>query len=589
MAPDGSGGVVYIKKTSGRDHVFVVPFLAGAWGAPLRVDLGQEFDSSWARIAAGDRGRLLVTWVQEFGAGTDRMFSATLDPGSRGFRPPVPVDLNVGEATSAFPSLAMNAGGQAYLTYFVVTDTSAANPPGYVGGEVRLARYNNLLWSGFGSPLDRNPATPIRLPTAAAAPRVGVDLRGNAVVAWQEPDDEFVDRIWARRAFSGGTVGIPLQVSPSSWEGGPVRGPADAFGLDVTGFGQAAVAFRQQPGQSGKLTAPRAFVNQIGDAFGQRGAAFEGPRTIDGAGVGALGAPDVAVDTNGTFVSAFASGAATLLVRGDQGTVKAAQRIDEGASSLAGEPLVDLAETGATVTAWREQRGGGLIGVQEDRADGVEEPGLLAIPRGATVSGLRMGGSGLGDAILAWMQGSGATAQLAAAIVDAPPDPFLVEAPEGWVRRPRLTVHWAAATNAIGSVTYSVSVDDEPVGKTTRRLVARLRTGELGEGPHRVQVFAIDDEGQQTGSRGASIRIDREPPEVTVRRRGHRLSVAISDGARRATSGVKGSSVQVSFGDGGKGKQARHVYERAGVYMLRVSARDRAGNSVSFTRKVRIR
>ena len=84
-------------------------------------------------------------------------------------------------------------------------------------------------------------------PTEATGPEVGIDVNGGAVVAWREPDDEFVNRIWARRVF-GTSFGIPLQVSPSSWEGVPLRGEADAFSLDDAGFGQVAVAFRQQPG-----------------------------------------------------------------------------------------------------------------------------------------------------------------------------------------------------------------------------------------------------------------------------------------------------------------------------------------------------
>ncbi len=316
MAEDGSGGVVYLRKAGERNHVFVSRFDGSAWSAPLRVDGGQEFDSSWPRIAAGSRGRLLVTWVQEFGVGSDRMFSATLDPGAAAFQTPIPVDFNVGEATASHPDLTMNAGGQAYLAYLVVTDTSAANPPGYVGAGVRVARYNNRLWSQLGGPVNRNPAAPLRLPTAATGPRIGIDAQGNAVVAWLEPDDEFVDRVWARRLF-GTSAGVPLPVSPSSWEGAPVRGPADAFALDVAGFGQAAVALRQQPGQSSKLTAPRLFVNEMPDAFANGASAFKGARPVDGGNVGGLGLPSVGVEPNGAFVAGFGSGNSSLLGSGD--------------------------------------------------------------------------------------------------------------------------------------------------------------------------------------------------------------------------------------------------------------------------------
>jgi hypothetical protein len=620
MAEDGSGGVVYLKKAGGHNHVFVARFYGGTWSAPQRIDNGQEFDSSWPRIAAGNKGRLLVTWVQEFGAGTDRMFSANLDPGASGFEPPVPVDFNVGEATSSFPDLTMNAGGQAYLAYTVVTDISATNPPGYVGASVRVARYNNRLWSVLGSPVNRNPATPVRLPTEASGPRVGIDAPGNGVVAWQEPDDEFVDRIWARRLF-GTSVGVPLQVSPSTWEGAPLRGSTDAFALDVAGFGQAAVAFRQQPGQSSKLTAPRLFVNEMPDAFANGASTFRGARLVDSGNRSGLGAPSVGVEPNGAFVAGFGAGTATDLAAGDLEEVKPVERLDEGGSSIAGEPEVDLAETGAAVAAWREQRGGsGLVEVQERRSDEVVDPAALRAPRGGAVGSLRMGSSGLGDAIVAWTQGSGANTQVAAAVVDAPPDPFFVQTPEGWRRQPKIAIHWAAAVNAIGRVTYSVSVDDEPVGKPTKKLFAELLSRRIGDGRHRIQVFAIDDAGQETGSRNAVLLVDRRPPRVKLKRRGNRLAVVVSDGARRETSNLKGSSVRVSFGDGsgGQGKKGgggattissagreslrrghgkskkpvvktiRHDYSHPGTYQLAVTARDRAGNRTHFERKVRI-
>ena len=612
MAEDGSGGVVYLKQAGGRNHVFVSRFDGRAWSAPLRVDGGQDFDSSWPRVAAANRGRLLVTWVQEFGVGTDRMFSATLDPGATAFQAPVPLDFNVGEATSSFPDLAMNAGGQAYLAYLVVTDTSPANPPGYVGGAIRVARYNNRLWSQLGGPVNRNPAAPLRLPTAVSGPRIGIDANGNGVVAWQEPDDEFVDRVWARRLF-GTNVGIPLQVSPSSWEGSPLRGPADAFDLDVAGFGQAAVALRQQPGQSGKLTAPRLFVNEMPDAFAAGAAAFKGARPADGGAVGGLGSPSIGVEPNGGFVAGFGSGPSTLLASGDLEAVRPVTRLDQGGSSVPGEPLVDLAETGASIAAWREQRGGsGLVAVQERRSDGVIDPATLSAPRGGTVGSLRLGSSGLGDAIVAWTQGSGSGAQIAAAVIDAPPDPFFVQTPNGWRRQAQIAIHWAAAINAIGGLIYSVSVDDEPVGKPTKRLFTRLLGKRIGDGRHRIQVFAIDEAGQETGSRNAVLLVDRRPPKVSLRRRGNRLAVVVSDGARRETSGVKGSALQISFGDGEargggggggggttisvaprKGKETaksvrRHTYERPGAYTLTVTARDRAGNTTALRRKVRV-
>lgn len=624
MSEDGTGGIVYLKEVEGRDHVFAAQFRDGAWRAPQRVDVGQSFDSSWPRIGAGDGGRLVVTWVQEFGVESDRMFSATLDPGANSFQPPVPVDFNVGEATSTHPDLAMNRGGQAYLVYRVVTDTSPSNPPGYIGADTRVARYGSRLWSVLGTPIDRNLVTPVREPSAANAPEVGIDIQGQGVVAWQEPDDEFVDRVWVRRLF-GANFGIPIQASPSSWEGLPLRGPADAFSLDVAGFGQTAVAFRQQPGQASRLTAPRAMVNLMPDVFSEAAQKFGGALLADGGVRAALGPPSVAVEGRGLYLSGFSDGVATLLGGGDEAAAGELERVDEGLSSVPGEPLVDVAETGAAVLAWIEQRGAtGLLSVQERRADGVAEATALSAPTGGAVERFAMGGSGLGDAIVAWKQGTGANSQIAAAVVDAPPDPFLVLLPTGWQRKKRIRIDWDPSRNAVGGVRYSVSVDDEPVAENLKRLHAVLKPDDIGSGRHRIQVFATDDVGQETGSRVARLLVDRRRPRVKLRRRGRRVTVVVTDGKKRANSTLRKRSVKVNFGQRrrakasaaaarpkgagqskpkGKGKRKakgkkkraaptvrrRHTYTAPGRYRIRVRARDRAGNRTNWTRVVRIR
>ena len=611
MSEDGTGGIVWLKQVDGHSHVFAAQYRGGAWRPAQRVDVGQSFDSSWPRIGAGDDGRLVVTWVQEFGIESDRLFSATLDPGANGFQPPVPIDFNVGEATSTFPDLAMNRGGQAYLVYRMITDTSPSNPTGYVGADTRVARYNGRLWSVLGTPVDRNANSPVRLPTEANSPKIGIDVQGGGVVAWQEPDDEFVDRVWARRLF-GASVGIPLQVSPSSWEGAPLRGPADAFSLDVSGFGEASVAFRQQPGQASKLDAPRAMVNETPDVFSELSGSFGQALLIDGGARGGLGAPSIGVDPRGLFVSGFSSDVASLLTSGDDVSAQPVERLDGSASSVAGDPQVDLAETGAAVAAWRELRGAvGLVAVQERRADGVIEPTELSAANGGAVGRLVLGGSGLGDAILAWEQGSKANSQIAASVVDAPPDPFLVLLPEGWQRKKKIRVAWDHSLNAISRVRYSVSVDDEPVVENRKHLSAYLTPDDIGDGRHTIQVFAIDGAGQETGSRFGRLKVDRHGPEVKLRRHGRRLTAIVSDGPRRSSSGVRRGSVRVSFGAGasastdsprssdrnrrkGRGKGSRkpvavrvvHVYEHDGRYRLTVRARDKAGNATVLQRTV---
>ncbi len=98
MSEDGTGGLVYRKRVNGRVNVFVSRFTAKGWQAPQRVDVGQNFNSSWPAIGAGDNGRLVVTWVHEFGGAVqNRMYSAVLGPGATRFQPPIALDLDVRE------------------------------------------------------------------------------------------------------------------------------------------------------------------------------------------------------------------------------------------------------------------------------------------------------------------------------------------------------------------------------------------------------------------------------------------------------------------------------------------------------------
>jgi hypothetical protein len=235
----------------------------------------------------------------------------------------------------------------------------------------------------------------------------------------------------------------------------------------------------------------------------------------------------------------------------------------------------------------------------------VVEPTELSAAQGGGVGRLALGGSGLGDAIVAWEQGSGANAQIAATVIDAPPDPFLVLLPEGWKRKKRIRIAWDHSLNAIGRVRYSVSVDDEPVVENRKRLNAYLTRDDIEDGPHKIQVFAVDAAGQETGSRVGPLWVDRHGPRVTLRHRGRRLTVVVSDGPRSSSSGVRRGSVRVSFGDSGgakasssakgRGKKRKpvtvrvvHTYEHGGRYRLQIRARDKAGNVTLLRRKVGI-
>ena len=77
---------------------------------------------------------------------------------------------------------------------------------------------------------------------------------------------------------------------------------------------------------------------------------------------------------------------------------------------------------------------------------------------------------------------------------------------------------------------------------------------------------------------------------MRVRRKGRKVTVTATDGARARASGVVG--LTIAFGDGARSSASRgsvtHAY-RAGKWRLRASARDAAGNVATLAKRLRIK
>jgi hypothetical protein len=600
MASDGSGGIVYRKRVEGRAHIFAALYSGGQWGPAQRVDVGQPFESSFPAIAAGEGGRLVVVWTNHYSSTTDGLFSAALEPGSTGFQPPVPIDLDIGEATGTYPSVAMNLSGQALVAYRVITAVSGPStpeiPPGYVDAEIRMARFDGEYWSSFGLPINRNPAQPMLTPTAANSPKVAIDLTGQGLVAWQEPDNSFVNRVYARRIF-GMVPGNILQVSPSTYAGDPLNGPADEFALDVSGFGEGAVAWRQQPAPGSGFTRPRVFLSEIPSSFDPHGSAFAPARIVDGGGgeglAGPIGPLSMAVDGEGDFDVGFGSGVSSLDARGTETTLSAPVRLDEANSDVAGDPVLTRADNGALAAAWKvDEHGAGAVAVLERRADGTPNRALVAAPGGGAVHQLDLGASHHGDALIGFLQGDGANTKIAAVVVRAPPGEFVLDTPATWVNAKRVPLQWETPLAGAGQLTYSVLVDDREVAENLTSTETTLSGSEISDGVHTIQVEATDSLGQVVDSVPATLKVDRTPPHVSVRVRGDSVTVRISDLPKGESSGVDAGSVSVRFGDGRSGggrTRFTHRYKRGGSYTITVAAADNAGNSTTVHRRVTVR
>ena len=331
MASDGTGGIVYRKRVDGRPHIFAALYSGGQWGPPQRVDVGESFESSFPAIAAGEGGRLVVVWTNHYSSTTDGLFSAALEPGSTGFQPPVPIDLDIGEAIGTYPSVAMNLAGSALVAYRVITAVSGPStpeiPPGYVqGGNPHGALRRRVLV------LVRAAAEPQPRPADARAHgrQLAARSRSTSPVRASSPGRSPTTRsstASTRGASSEWCPATSSQVSPSTYAGHPLNGPADELAVDVGGFGEGAVAFRQQPAPGSGFTRPRVFVNEIPSSFDPHGAAFAGARIVDGGGAegpgGPIGPLSMAVDGEGDFDVGFGSGVASLDARGTETTLTA--------------------------------------------------------------------------------------------------------------------------------------------------------------------------------------------------------------------------------------------------------------------------
>lgn len=601
MAQDGTGGLVYRKRVDGKVNVYVSRFTAEGWQPPQRVDVGQIYNSSWPAIGAGNGGRLVVTWVHDFGANIQkRMYGAALGPGATRFQPPIGVDLDVREGLDAYPSLSMSRGGAAYLAYRVVYNRNDPNlPPGTIDADVRLARFSGSYWNVLGQPVDRNAQQPMRRPTPFNGPQVVTDANGNAVVAWSEPDDDLIDRIYARRIF-GSTLGFVLQASPGNDPGAPdkpLRAGPDQFALDVSPFGEAAIAYRQQPASGASFTRPRAYVNLIPSIFAEKAGAFAGIQNVDTGGADGpadgLGPVSVAVDDEGNFTTGLARGASALAVPGTETTVGEPVRLDEGVSAEPPDPLVERGLNGATASAFSISAANGAagVGLLELDPDGTPTRQTVATASGGPVQTLLSDGSGVGDAAVAFLQGEAESTTIAAGSIDAPPADFSVATPPDFVRTARVELSWDPAPAAIGRITYDLQIDGESVASKLKGLKATVKSSSVGDGAHQASVIATDPAGQSTATPVADLLIDTSAPSVrtSFNRRARRATVKLADGAVGDVSGVASSNSSVSWGDGKRGSGRRtlkHRYKRRGSFRITVTARDKAGNKRVSRRRV---
>ena len=278
-----------------------------------------------------------------------------------------------------------------------------------------------------------------------------------------------------------------------------------------------------------------------------------------------------------------------------------------GGGFAAPAPVPAVAETGDGLIAFQQgdaSGGRGIIARPYDyvpASRAVTQPGppaALSNPAlGLTDAsrGLDAAADRAGDIAIAFVQGDGDGRQIVAGSLDRAPGSFRANTTTRWRKFARPPLKWGTAFELWGPLTYSVLIDNKLVAQTTSTGVTV--PGVVPDGLHRWRVVATDIRGQSTTTPSRNLRVDATPPKVTFkvsgsRKRGQLVKVAVQATGASCT-GAKASGldhVRISFGDGSRpvvAFNAIHRYGHSGKVTLRISAVDKAGNTVAKTRETR--
>jgi hypothetical protein len=410
MAPDGTGGIAYLKKVGANNHVFVSRFVGGAFQPPEQVDTGLTTPSRNVVISAANGGRLAVTFLN---AATDATPTGNLDivfRPSAGQAWTAPVTPLGGSAS--YGSVDLAPSGNGYLAFVINGMTN-----NLVGAQ-RITGTNVSLLSGFlnANPADTVEADPFQRPVRIAT----LNDASGAVVAFTEQDATMNYHVAVGRV-TGSTVGTSqLAEIPTLGTANAAFSANDMADVDVDDTGRAWVAFRENF-TYGATDRGRAIVRPlVGDSLGAAQVidalptpppeAAEFPRLdVNGAGQGlSANARQLQFGVDSAFLS------------GGTWSGVALSPVDNGAAAA---PVPALAENGTGLVAWKPGGGGAKTVVAQIRtSSGFGAQTTLSSPAfGAeSSSGLSAAADSGSRAIVAFIQGSAASARIVAAVVDLP-------------------------------------------------------------------------------------------------------------------------------------------------------------------------
>jgi hypothetical protein len=572
VARDGSGGLVYVKKDGGVDHVFISRLAGGAWQPPERLDASLATASGQPVVAAADGGRLVIAYISG-GA----LFTVTRPAADQPFTAPQLVST-----AASNPAIDLSINDVAYVSFTFA---------GGGGSDVVVARKDRTSSAFVGIPgaLDVTPANPAGV--GGGRSKVAVAADGVGLIVWGE-----AGRVVARRVFETRISAVAQDATAESL-GGFGGGAADVPDVDVQDDSSFAwVVLRQ------------AFADGRNHAIARKlvGSQFDPPAAIDGQ---PFPSPDDAgpprIDINGRGEGYASSALGTIAF----GAVLKDRKLNPGVplgptAPAQGFPVAAADETGDGLIAWL----GPDTAIHARPYDSRRESRVVQVPQqDAPVSnpaagpvdasiGFEAAADRAGDVAIAFAQGVPGNRSIVVASFDRAPGAFRLNSGTRWRNAVRVPLKWSQSFELWGPLTYAVELNGQIVGQTDAPALALPPT--VPDGLYRWSVIATDRRGQVTRTARRLLRHDGTAPRATIRvsgrrRRGQavRVRVTATDANPAGRRASRVGLVRISFGDGARatGRRARHRYRHRGRFTVTVTVRDRAQNAVVVSRRITIR
>ena len=577
IARDGTGGLVYLTYIGGQPRVVVSRLVGGQFRAPQQVDTSLGGASSQPVIAAGNKGLLLIAFIN-----SGSLYVVSRPSSTAPFTQPQLL------ATGASnPAIQANNFGKAYLAFTV---------GGGGGSDVRSAYYAGGRWSVESAPLDARPGDGAG--AGQGRPRIATAGDGIGIVAWGERGHIYTRRVWVASpsvVFQQADVG-----NLGSWSEVSADQPDIAVGGNSSWVG---VAF-DETFSNGSQQASRVLYNRL------QGGNYNGISAADGVpAAGGDGAADpriaMAEYGNGLVTSALQpSNQVIASVLAANGSFVQPFRGDSLPNSSPPHAVPGVVGLNSLVLAW--QHDSGVLGGSEIRAryftvaNGLWPERVLSTPSwGPTnaANGIAAGGDLNGDVAVAWVQGTlGAQRIVVGQMYEPPGKPTGLSK---YARGAHPVLSWQAPPGAWGPMRYVVRFGGVFVGTTTATSLTVPRR--FSSGPRTFTVTATNPAGFQSPTAKGRVLIDTVKPRVSFK-----LTGALTPGGPvainlqytdhppgvRISSGV--GSIVVQWGDGSVshlavGQNRRvHVYHRRGSFRVRVIVADRARNTTRQGQQIAI-